>query len=545
MFKLKLQNIFSKRKNRLKTTYQTINVEKGGYTDSILILKEYIKPIVCNAEFKRLVTEYDVKGLINVKIGVLPNNELFYCVTEPQLSTAHAEDAIAYLSTILEALSVEGYDGLPSDMESLKNLASRYKVDLDFLREHYIELSYYVRKGLSGYGPLYPLIEDPNVEEIAVDGPGRQAAIVHRLLPLGWINTNIVVSEEALDSIVLELAYRTGREVSLARPYLESLLKEGHRVSATFSREISRFGSTLVVRKHRLEPFTLPQLVRGKMLSPLLAAYLWLLVLYRAAILIIGPTASGKTTLLQALLHLVPPYARIVTIEDTPELNLAFHPHWDSLVARRAYERDEEDIDVYKLAIFALRRRPDYFVVGEVRGAEARVFIHAAASGHAALTTFHADSVETAIYRLKAPPINLDDSFLQLLWAIVVVRRVVKDGIELRRVVYVDEVVPEPHGFKLHTVFAWDPRQDRHTPASVDDLIANSIRLKMFMDTYGLQFSELKSELNSLAEIIASCLGCSQPEFIKKINTFYKSRLNNTLKIILNNSNVSKDISNL
>jgi flagellar protein FlaI len=529
MFKIKFFNIFSYKKRN------TIIRLNDNIHDPILY--EYIKPILCNTNFKNIILEYNVKGIINVKIGILQNNEILYCLSEPVfLKNIDINDLINYISIILEVLALEGYEGIPTDMTEFKRLASKYKLDFDFLKEYYVELSYYIKKGLSSYGPLYPLIEDPNIEEIAIEAPGKNVAVIHRLLPVGWINTNITISEEVLDALVLELARRTGREVSLARPYLESLLQEGHRVSATFSREISRFGSSLIIRKHRLEPFTIPQLVKIRMLSPLLAAYLWLLLLYRAALLIIGPTASGKTTLLQALLHLIPPYARIVTIEDTPELNLSFHPHWDSLVARRAYESDEEDIDIYKLALFALRRRPDYFIIGEVRGSEARVFIHAAASGHSALTTFHADSVETALYRLKAPPISIDDSFIQLLWAIVVVKRIIYEGIEARRVVYVDEVIPKARGFELHRVFTWNPQDDTHYPNDVDELIAKSIRLKMLMETYGLKTDDIKKLLNELIEVITSCFTCTQSEFINKIYTFYRNKLfkiiNNFTKIL-------------
>ena len=484
------------------------------------LLYEYLKPLTCSAQFEKIVAEYTVNGVLDVKIGVEPlSKKIIYCVSEPRIVGEEVE-IVKLVSKLIEALTLEGYESLPRNIDELQRLCDKYNIDFDTLKKAYIELSYFVRKGLSGYGPLYPLIVDKHVEEIAVNRPFKPVAIVHRDLPIGWIETNIVVSDRVLDAIIVEAARKAGRSISLARPYLEALLPEGHRLSATFSREISRYGSSLVIRKHREESYTLPQLVRYGMLSTLIAAYLWFLLLYRPAMMIIGPTASGKTTLLQALLHLVPPYARIVTIEDTPELDLSFHPHWDNLVVRRAYESVEEDVDMYKLAIFALRRRPDYFIIGEVRGEEAKVFIHAAASGHAALTTFHADTVETAIYRLRAPPISIGDSFLQLLWAIVVVRRLNMNGLEVRRVVSVEEIVPTANGFTVNKVFEWNPSRS-FAPDSVDELVSRSFRIKMIAEAYGLSLGEVKATLKKLAELLSSCISCSLRDFLGTIHSFY------------------------
>ncbi|WP_052287757.1 type II/IV secretion system ATPase subunit [Hyperthermus butylicus] len=482
------------------------------------ILADMIKPVICDARFEKIINEYDVHGAVRVVIGIKSGN-VEYCVSEPPLTIEPDTSFPSTLKTIvalLEAIIAEGLDGLPTSFDELKELTEKYGINYEEVRANYIAMSYYVRKGLSGYGPLYPLILDSNIEEIAVNAPDKPVAIVHRDLPIGWINTNIRLSSSVLDSLVIQLARLAERDVSFAHPYLEALIPGGHRVAATFSREISRHGSSIVIRKHREEPIPLPHLVRTRFLSPLAAAYLWYLLLHKPAILVIGPTASGKTTLLQALLLLIPPYYRVVTIEDTPELNLAHHPHWDSLVTRYAYSSLEgEDIDMYKLSKFALRRRPDYFVIGEIRGEEARVFIHAAGSGHAALSTFHADTVESAIYRLRARPISIDDGFLQLLWNIVVVHRVrLPSGVEARRVVEIVEIKPAASGIEIEKLFTWNSSSDTHSPESLDELLARSYRLKLIAKTRGLSLDSLAAELEELVKLIESCYTCSFSEFL-------------------------------
>jgi flagellar protein FlaI len=266
---------------------------------------------------------------------------------------------------------------------------------------------YYAQKAKSGYGPIYPLMRDPHIEEIALSGPSRKIAVMHRLMPSRWIETNIRLSEEEASGLAMQLARKAGRMLSLASPYAEGLTVDGYRVSVTMSKEVSRFGSTFVVRKYPEKPLTIGDLVASRTLSPLMAAYLWLLVEAQAFLVIIGNMGAGKTSVLQALAGLIPPYNRVLTIEDTPELSL-LNDYWDSLVTRPKPPGEEiEEISLEDLLRFALRRRAEYVIVGEVRGRETRLLAQAAASGHGSMTTFHADSPEGAILRLSLDPINL------------------------------------------------------------------------------------------------------------------------------------------
>ncbi|MEB2835994.1 MAG: type II/IV secretion system ATPase subunit [Desulfurococcales archaeon] len=360
--------------------------------------------------------------------------------------------------------------------------------------------SYLLDKARSGYGPLYPLIIDPHVEEIACEGPGKPLAIIHKLVPDRWVDADIVLDEEEADSLAIQLARLAGKTVSLAAPLAEGLTREGHRVAVTFSREVSRFGSSFIVRKFPSRPITIADLIAQSVISPLEAAYLWLLLEARMFILIIGPMASGKTTLLQALASLIPPFRRVVTIEDTPEIRLPT-PHWDALVARPPLPgEDIGEISLEDLLRFALRRRADYIIVGEVRGREARLLSQAVAAGHGGMTTFHADSPEAAIMRLLLDPIDLPRLFLRSIAAIVLIRRMpdYMGGVR-RRVVSITEVTNDD---ELLDVFTWDPHTDTHKPSEPEAVLDASERIKRAWEILGIPHTDPARELAERASFL-------------------------------------------
>ncbi len=334
---------------------------------------------------------------------------------------------------------------------------------------------YYVEKARSGYGPIYPLVIDPNVEEIAVEGEGRPVAVIHKGVPGVWITVDVNLDSHDLDGLVLSVARRAGRSLSVAAPMAEGLTAEGFRIAATFAREVTRFGSTLVLRKYPEKPVTLGDLVASRVLSPLMAAYLWILVEAQSFLIITGNMGAGKTTLLQSLANLIPPFLRVVTIEDTPEIRLDT-PHWDSLVTRPSLPGEQlEPIELEDLLKFALRRRAEYIIVGEVRGREARLLAQAAASGHGSMTTMHASGPEGALLRLRMEPISLPQAFLQLVTAIVHVKRVNLGlaGVK-RRVTSIAEV----DGDEIVRIFAWDPRSDSFTPSTAEEVAEVSARIR-------------------------------------------------------------------
>lgn len=359
--------------------------------------------------------------------------------------------------------------GSPPSSERLRQLLSGLDSPRDEAERYYLE------KARSGYGPLYPLVIDPNIEEVAVEGPGRPVAVIHRSVPGVWVTVDLELGEDEADGLVMSLARKAGRSISIAVPMAEGLTHEGYRIAATFGREVSRFGSSVVLRKYPEKPVTIADLVRAGTLSPLVAAYLWVLVEAQSFILITGGMGAGKTTLLQSIANLIPPFHRVLTIEDTPEIRLDL-PHWDSLVTRPALPGEQlEPISLEDLLKFALRRRAEYIIVGEVRGREARLLAQAAASGHGSMTTMHASGPEGALLRLQLEPINLPRAFIELIGAIVHLRRVNLGlgGIK-RRVAEVTEI----DGDEIVTVFRWKPDTDSIEPASPEEVYDASSRLR-------------------------------------------------------------------
>lgn len=386
-------------------------------------LQALAKRTTCKTKITPMETYMLAEG-VRATLGIGVDGAPLYCVDESLGNTTCDERAEVLGYQLASEALMQGSESVEKvALDIVSNVASSTPeegLDCSGLRGF---AAYLAQKIVSGYGPLYPLILDPHVEEIALDPPGYTAKIIHSKLGDYWVETNIVVSSEHVDRLVRLLARRSGRELSIAHPYAEGLLPEGHRLAATLGREVTRYGSSLVIRKHRQRPLSMAELIGSGSFTLDAAVYLWQVLELKASMLVVGPTASGKTTVLQALLDLVPPWSRVVSVEDTPELNLSHLLNWDSLVARPVYGGEGEDIDLHKLARFALRRRPDYLVIGEVRGEEARVLVYAASSGHAALSTFHAESAEGALRRLRRHPFSLDDAMLSSIRVIVVLGR--------------------------------------------------------------------------------------------------------------------------
>ncbi len=317
---------------------------------------DFIRPIKCRLNWD-IIEDYKICNVVRVKILSNPESgEVVYCIDEPELS-----DEKIY--RIAEYIAFNNNGEIKDPVEK-----------------------YYAGKIASGIGPVYPVYNDSFIEEIAFNGGVDALTVYHREASFGWIKTNIILDEVKAGRIARALARRAGKPLSLAYPMIEGVLPEGHRVAISLGREVSRKGTSFVIRMLAKKPISLPQLVKSGTLSPLMASYLWLLAEMQAFIMIIGGMASGKTTLMQAILNMLPENHRVVTIEDTPELNLVIE-NWDPLVTRPVYVRGSEawEISLLELSKFALRRRAEHLVIGEVRGEEARVLAQAAATGHGSM----------------------------------------------------------------------------------------------------------------------------------------------------------------
>lgn len=323
--------------------------------------------------------------------------------------------------------------------------------------------SYYVARDLIGYSILEPLIRDAKLEDIVCSGVNLPIYVFHNVYE--WLKTNVVIDNPRdLELIVNRLVFKAGLEVSIAKPIVEGVLvPEGYRVHIVID-VVSRRGSTFTIRKFKSEPFTLPQLVNLGTLDPLLAAYLWIVVENLQSVLIVGPTASGKTTLLNAMALLIPPEVKVVTVEESPELNLVMRENWVSLTTRLSTETGVVNITLYELLKSALRQRPDVLIVGEIRGEEAYTFFQAVSLGHGGLATLHAENVESGIRRLLAEPFNIPKALLQLVRTYVCLGRVQVDsevvGRRVLEVKEVEELDPRTGELILSTPFKWSRDRD-------------------------------------------------------------------------------------
>jgi len=333
---------------------------------------------------------------------------------------------------------------------------------------------YNIMRDLRGYGPITVPLFDPDIEEVELNNWFHPITVVHRDLPGIRLITNIRFNSEveAKDFIMSMSKRGLPRSVSLLKPYIETIMPEGHRFTGTIG-EIT-IGPTFSIRKFPPKPMTLEELVSREMLSPSAAAYLWLMAEFRGFIMISGPMSSGKTTLLGAIVSKLPMYAKIITIEDTPEIRIP-HPHWVRMFTRDG-DDDKSRIEMFDLIKLAVRYRPDYIIVGEVRGEEVHAMLQASALGHGMLTTFHASTPEELMVRLTSPPLNVNTGNLQLISTVVFTT--IRNG---KRLV-TDIVEPSMNNGDL---------EFKSILTSSGDLeIEKSQRLRILSKTYGINITD-------------------------------------------------------
>jgi len=318
------------------------------------------------------------------------------------------------------------------------------------------KLMYYITRDFVDYGRLDPLIRDNRTEDISVNGPDIPAYIYQR--HHGSIRSNVVFNQQELDALIYKLAQRAERHISLSKPLLSASLPNKDRIELSIGREVTTKGSTVTIRRFKDIPITPIGLVNYGTFSVEMMAYLWMAVENGFNILVSGATASGKTTTLNALSMFIPPESKIVSIEDTREINL-MHENWIPGVTRET-EGAHGTIEMFDLLRSALRQRPEYILVGEVRGREAYTLFQAMATGHITLSTVHADSADAVVRRLTKPPIDVPLMLLDSL-DIITIQRMVKIADKgVRRCVQVIEITGidfDAELLKTNELFNWRP----------------------------------------------------------------------------------------
>jgi len=368
------------------------------------------------------------------------------------------------------------------------------------------KIFYYVRRDMLGYGKLDVLVRDPSVEDISCDGVGVPVYVWHSRYES--LPTSVVFeSPEELESVLIRLAHRAGKHISVANPIVEGALPEGYRLHAALS-EVSRRGGTFTIRKFREIPFSIIDLIRLGTVPLELAAYLWLVVESKKSLMVVGATASGKTTTLNAIATFIRPEAKIVTIEETPELNLP-HENWVPLVARPSTDPWARSVDLFDLLKSALRMRPDYIIVGEVRGEEAFTLFQAIATGHAGMCTMHAENVDYAVKRLISEPMNVPEFLVPLMNVFITIKRLSVGERVVRRAVEVREALAGKGGFEWHTLFRYNSAEDRL------ERVAESKMLEEIARERFLPVGELEEELDRRRSVLQFLLERGIADFVR------------------------------
>jgi len=425
-----------------------------------------------------------------------------YEVIEPTLLHEEEEALREIKSILMEEVDV-----------SLKNLETRKKAEeylenkveeviknyrVNVAKEAVNKLMYFIRQDFIGYGKIEPLMKDHLIEDISADGVNIPIYVWHR--EYESLPTNIVFkTSQELNSFTIRLAYLAGRQISLATPMLDATLPDGSRIQLTYGSEVTRKGSTFTIRRFRVDPLTISDLIAFNTLSSEMAAYFWYIIENRASVLVAGGVATGKTTTLNCLSMFIKPELKIVSVEDTAELNLA-HENWiPSVVRVGADEKGAGTITLFDLLKTAVRQRPDFIIVGEVRGKEAYTLFQAMATGHLGLGTIHAESAEAVLQRLESEPMNIPRQMLTMIDGILVQSRVEIKGKPARRVRTVTEVVclnPKTKDIQAHEVFTWNAKDDSFSYSG------DSFLLEKIMKRKGLDEKDIQKELRQRKTVL-------------------------------------------
>jgi archaeal flagellar protein FlaI len=429
------------------------------------------------------------------------SNEYIYNILEPELNDAEKELFSEIEQRLFETLDVNT-KSISTD-EAKQTLKTAV---LEILHDYGIKLTpnkrekiiYIINKNFIGDGLIDPLMHDKYIEDISCDGLNTPIFVFHSNYES--LQTNLMYYNSSnLDSFVTKLAQRAGKYISIAEPMLDATMADGSRIQMTLGTEVTAHGSTFTIRKFKEEPITPTDLTEWGTFSPLSIAYIWIAVEAGKSCIFAGGTASGKTTSLNAISLFIPPLAKIVTLEDTRELKLP-HKNWIPSITRESFDADGKGtIDMYELLRAALRQRPEYILVGEVRGQEALTLFQAMSTGHVTYATMHADSVSSVVHRLENPPLNVPRNMLNALDLVSVQVQARIGGKRIRRnkqLIEVLDIDPRTRELITNEVFKWHPSTDEIRYSG------KSYILEEIMEERGWNDDRMKEELKRRQEIL-------------------------------------------
>ncbi|GGM72868.1 hypothetical protein GCM10007108_08700 [Thermogymnomonas acidicola] len=402
-----------------------------------------------------LLTTYTVYDNYRVDI-VREGNGIFYVLNGPEYSAEErrciSEVRKRYTAFLRSSSGME--DGRKVIDDLIMGVAANGRIRPQLVRQRLL-MEFFE------YGDITPIFHDPNVEDISCNGPGRHVYVYHS--SYGSLKTNLVLSQEQVDSLVIRFATLSGSDVSMRRPILDGVTHGGHRVQAIYGREISPLGSCFTVRVFRERPLTPVDLMQRGTVSEDILVYLWYMVQMGRSAVIAGPPASGKTTLLNSILMFVPENTKVFSIEESREIRIE-HPDWVPSVVRRTglvSDAGVRQYELFDLVKIAMRQRPTYIVLGEIRGRESYAIFQAMSTGHTSYTTIHAESMENLVHRLEGEPHRIPRAMMLSMDTVVFVnfsgnRRVVTSIYETV------DIDPSDSSLIVNRVFSLDKQSGRH-----------------------------------------------------------------------------------
>lgn len=417
-----------------------------------------------------------------------------------QLEKAVYDRILEILLAEIESPKEELADPRKFFAEEAKKIVDKYRISLGWLPDvSWYKILYHAERDLVGFGKIDPLMRDPNIEDVSCDGVKKPVYVWHRNYES--IETNLEFkNDEVLDNMVVKLVHMAGRHVSSAFPIVDASLPGKHRLAVCYRREITPFGTAFTIRKFREDPYSIVDLINIGTFSEEMAAYLWICLENRTSVMVLGGTASGKTTSLNSLACLIRPGSKIITIEETAELNLPLE-NWVSLIARQSYGLGGSgvgEVALFDLVKTSMRHRPDILVVGEIRGQEAYVLFQALATGHGGMATMHAENLDSAVKRLTSKPMDIAPAYIPLMNIVLSVQRVhiTKNNEKkaYRRIMSVSEVADYE---EYRTSFKWHPPKDEHI-----SYLEESVVLSNIAQREGISVKSLLEEISRRKDVL-------------------------------------------
>ncbi len=448
-------------------------------------------------------------ALVVILFNPEKNSNVYY-VVEPKLSDfeelflREIKDRLKDVLLFEDIKNDEDKDKILTD--KVKKLVRDYSIDVSPLTTE--KILYFTRRDFIKFGKIDPLMHDDRIEDVSANGFGVPIYLYHKKYTN--LATNVIYREDELDSYVIRLAQRCGKHISVAEPMIDATMPDGSRIQMTLGTTITTHGATFTIRKFSEVPITPVDLINWNTFSAEEMAYLWLCIENNKSLIYAGGTASGKTSSLNAVSLFIPWQAKIITLEDTRELKLP-HPNWIPGVTRDSFTADGKGtIDMYDLLKAALRQRPEFLLVGEVRGKEALTLFQAMSTGHTTFSTMHADSVSSAIHRLENPPISVPRTMIQALNIISIQSQTFVKGKRARRnmkLVEITDIDPTTRNIRTNDIFVWDALTDKF------NRVGESKALTEIMIRRGWNVGDLRKELMNRQKILEFMVNNKMSDF--------------------------------